>query len=124
MTAAITHSFTNPYYGINQANGARPADKIAQDAAATIASTASAAATDQKDPTQDFLDYAKLSVAERIRKQFLESKGLDEKSLAAMDEKERQKIEDEFRDMLKKKMKDGVARDTGLQTGLIANILA
>lgn len=59
---------------------------------------------------------------ERIRKQFLESKGLDEKSLASLSEEDRKAIEDEFRELLEKKFKDEINKK-GEQTGLVANIL-
>ncbi|MCW0232668.1 MAG: hypothetical protein OJJ21_03625 [Ferrovibrio sp.] len=127
MTSAISNYFTNPYYGVNQANGTKPTEVAESKESAAAAGAAALAAASPKagDVTQEFLDYAKLSVPERIRKQFLESKGLDEKSLAAMSEEERQKIEDEFRELLEKKMKEGLADGVaaGKKTGLVANIV-
>lgn len=126
MTSAISGFFTNPYYCINQAGGVKPTDnaKSQEDAASQGASGLGAAAPElARDLREEFLDYAKLSVPERIRKQFLDSKGLDEKSLASLPEDERKKIEDEFRELLEKKFKDGINK-TGQQTGLVANILA
>jgi hypothetical protein len=126
MTSAISGYFTNPYYGINQATGAKPTDvaKAQEDAAA--AALQGAAPAEKKDTAQEFLDYAKLSVPERIRKQFLESKGLDEKSLAELPEEERKKIEDEFRELLEKKIKEGIAGGVAAdkKTGLVADIQA
>jgi hypothetical protein len=128
MTSAVSNYFSNPYYGVNQASGTKPTElaKSKEDAAAAGAAALGAAPPKTGDVTQEFLDYAKLSVPERIRKQFLESKGLDEKSLAAMSEEERKKIEDEFRELLEKKMKDGIPGGSAAdkKTGLIANILA
>ena len=127
MTSAISNYFTNPYYGVNQASGTKPTEIAESKESAAAAGAAALAAGSPKagDVAQEFLDFAKLSVPERIRKQFLESKGLDEKSLAAMSEEERQKIEDEFRELLEKKLKeglaDGVAADK--KTGLVANIV-
>jgi ABC-type transporter MlaC component len=125
MTSAISGFFNNPYYGINQASGVKPADhaKSQEDAAKQGASALGAAPPALgKDAREEFLDYAKLSVPERIRKQFLESKGLDEKSLASMSEEERKAIEDEFRQLLEQKFKDEINKK-GEQTGLVANIL-
>ncbi len=124
MTSAISGFFSNPYYGINQANGAKPTDhaKSQEEAARQGASAVGATPELGKTAREEFLDYAKLSVPERIRKQFLESKGLDEKSLASLSEDERKAIEDEFRELLEKKFKDEINKK-GEQTGLVANIL-
>lgn len=124
MSSISSSYFTNPYYGINQAGGAKPTEiaKSKEDVAAAGASAVSAAPLNVGDVTQEFLDFAKLSVPERIRKQFLESKGLDEKSLAAMNEEDRKKIEDEFRDLLERKMKEGMNMGSKT-TGLVANIV-
>jgi ABC-type transporter MlaC component len=124
MTSAISSYFNNPYYGINQASGTKPTDhaKSQEDAAKQGASGLGAAPELGKNAREEFLDYAKLSVPERIRKQFLESKGLDEKSLASMSEEDRKAIEDEFRELLEQKFKDEINKK-GEQTGLVANIL-
>lgn len=135
MTAIGSNPFVNPYYGINQAGGAKPTDyaKSKEDAAKDAMVTGSGVDTSKVKPdaAQEFLDYAKLSVPERIRKQFLESKGLDEKSLAAMSDEDRQKIEDEFREFLEAKFKEKMAKDNqekmekagGLRPGMIADIV-
>lgn len=126
MTSAISNYFTNPYYGVNQASGTKPTDHArSQEEAARQGASGLGAAPPElaKDAREQFLDYAKLSVPERIRKLFLDSKGLDEKSLASLPEEERKTIENEFRELLKKKFKDEMNK-TGEQTGLIANIVA
>lgn len=124
MTSGISSFFSNPYYGINQASGVKPTEhaKSQEEAAKQGASGLGAAPELGKTAREEFLDYAKLSVPERIRKQFLESKGLDEKSLASLSEEERKAIEDEFRELLEKKFKDEMNKK-GEQTGLVANIL-
>jgi ABC-type transporter MlaC component len=124
MTSAVSNFFNNPYYGVNQAGGVKPTDyaKSQEDAAKQGASGLNAAPEIGQDAREKFLDYAKLSVPERIRKQFLESKGLDEKSLAELSEDERKAIEDEFRELLERKFKDEMNKK-GEQTGLVANIL-
>jgi len=135
MTSIGANAFVNPYYGVNQAGGVKPTDLIkekekeAKDA--LVSGSGVDASSIKPDAAQEFLDYAKLSVPERIRKQFLESKGLDEKSLAAMSDEDRQKIEDEFREFLEAKFKEKMAKDNqeklekaggGLRPGLIADI--
>lgn len=124
MSSISSSYFTNPYYGINQASGTKPTEvaKNKEDVAADGASAVSAAPLNVGDVTQEFLDFAKLSVPERIRKQFLESRGLDEKSLASLSEEDRKKIEDEFRDLLERKMKEGMNMGSKT-TGLVANIV-
>lgn len=129
MSSVSTSYFTNPYYGINQAGGIKPTDAAKQakdDAIAGATNSLADAPSIKTDAAEEFLDYAKLSVPERIRKQFLESKGLDEKSLAALSEEDRKKIEDEFRELLEKKLKDGMTKEAAKKngsTGLVANLL-
>jgi hypothetical protein len=135
MTAIGANAFVNPYYGVNQASGVKPADLIKEQEKAAKDALINGSGIDtskvKPDAAQEFLDYAKLSVPERIRKQFLESKGLDEKSLAEMSDEERQKIEDEFRELLEAKFKEKMAKDNqeklekaaGLRPGMIADIV-
>lgn len=127
--SSVSSIFSNPYYGINQASGTKPTDAAKQakdDAIAGATNGLADAPGIKKDAAEEFLDYAKLSVPERIRKQFLESKGLDEKSLASLSEEDRKKIEDEFRELLEKKLKDAMNKDAAKKsgsTGLVANLL-
>ena len=91
----------------------------------TVAEAASASKTAEK----EFLDFAKMSVGERIRKQFLDAKGLTEDSLKSMDPKDRQKIEDEIREAIKKAIRRGTGVETGnsdttVPPGTIANLVA
>ncbi|MFC3676854.1 hypothetical protein [Ferrovibrio xuzhouensis] len=87
-----------------------------------VADSADVAATDKKtDSVEDqFLDFAKMSVADRIRAQYLGGKGLTEEDLKNMDPKERQKIEDEIREQIKEALK----RSTEKKAGGIVNITA
>lgn len=52
----------------------------------------------------DFLKYARMSPAERIRADFLKSKGLSEESLAQLPKEERMKIEEEIKKLIKTKL--------------------
>jgi hypothetical protein len=73
----------------------------------------------KKAPEQDFLDYAKMSVPERIRKSYLEQEGLTEEQLAQLDTETRKKIEDDIRE----KIEESIKKETGRSIGGIANLL-
>ncbi|MBX3455629.1 hypothetical protein [Ferrovibrio sp.] len=66
-----------------------------------------------------FLDYARMSVAERLREQLLKSKGLTEEDLAAMDPDKRAALEKEIGEDIRTRL----LKETGKQTGGIANLL-
>ena len=103
---------SNPYaYASPYAGGAKPASK-----------SADLAATDkvQTSPEDAFLNFAKMSPADRMRAQFLAAHGLTEDDLKNMDPKERQKIEDEIREQIKEALK----KDTEKKAGGLVNITA
>jgi hypothetical protein len=66
------------------------------------------AATDPADPSAkargEFLDYVKMTPAQRMRADILGRKGLTEEQLKSMDPKERAKIEEEIRAEIKQAM--------------------
>jgi len=79
----------------------------------------------KKSAVEEFLRWAEMSPAERIRAQFLESRGLREDSLKAMPENEREAIEAEIeqriRDLLggeEKQTARTSTADTSLQGGI------
>lgn len=88
-------------------------------AAQTAAAVAATARPEKPDAAQDFLDYAKMSIPERIRAKYLEENGLTEEGLAQLDEKLRKKIEEEIREQIEEAVKQG----TGKSAGGIANLL-
>lgn len=112
---AIGSTYTNPYYGINQAGGVKPTDAAAAGEKAKADAAIAAAATPETKPdvAQGFLDYAKLSIPERIRKSILEKKGLSEEQLAQLEPEERKKIEEEIKEEIKKAIEDGVRKKVG-----------
>lgn len=64
--------------------------------------TATSSVTESKSPfgsrvADEFLEWSKMSIAEKIRALFLEAHGLTEESLEAMPSEERAAIEDEIR---------------------------
>ncbi|KRA60239.1 hypothetical protein ASD79_08355 [Caulobacter sp. Root655] len=99
---------------INQATAA--ATTKATDA--TSASGVSAAPV--KTAKDEFLDYAKLTPAQKMRAAMLGKMGLTEEQLKAMDPKERQKIEDK----LKEQIKAQIENDPKMKQGALVDIQA
>jgi hypothetical protein len=62
---------------------------------------------------QAFNDYAKMTPAQKMRAAILGSMGLTEEQLKAMDPKERQKVEDRIREIIKEKVEQAVEKKTG-----------
>lgn len=52
----------------------------------------------------EFLKFAKMSPAERIRAAYLKEHGLSEESLASLPKEEREKIEEEIKKLIKTKL--------------------
>ncbi|WP_370152834.1 hypothetical protein [Ferrovibrio sp.] len=74
----------------------------------------------KKTAEENFLDYARMSVAERIRAQMLEEEGLDEEKLAKLDAEMRKKIEEKIREAIEEKMR----QETGVTSGTMVNLTA
>ncbi|MBO6797313.1 hypothetical protein [Maricaulis sp.] len=98
-----------------------PASPASQD----MIDKAPQAMVSKKSAVEEFLRWAEMSPAERIRAQFLESRGLSEDSLKAMPENEREAIEAEIeqriRDLLGGEEKQPArtsTADTALQAGI------
>lgn len=108
----------NPYYSYSSyapATGGTSTDGSADPAAVTE--------SDKKkkpDPADEFLNFAKMSLPEKIRYQFLAAHGLSEDDLKAMDEKERQKIEDQIR----QEIEEAVKKETDKKAGGLVDIAA
>lgn len=73
----------------------------------------------KKSPEEDFLDYARMSVAERIRAQVLEDEKLTEEKLNELDAKQRARIEESIRE----KIEEAITGETGKSLGSIANLV-
>jgi hypothetical protein len=72
------------------------------------------------DPAQEFLAFAKMTPAEKIRYLFLQRHGLSENDLKSMSPAKRAAIEAEIRD----EIKDAMRRNTEKATGQIADLHA
>jgi len=62
---------------------------------------------------QVFRDYAKMTPAEKMRAEILDSMGLTEDQLRAMDPKERAKVEEKIKDLIKQKVEQSTEKKTG-----------
>ena len=65
---------------------------------------------------QKFLDYAKMTPAERMHAQMLAELGLTEDQFKAMSPADQQKVEDKIRDMIKKQVDNSPDKRTGMIT--------
>jgi hypothetical protein len=73
-------------------------------------------ATPVKTAKEEFLDYAKMTPAQKMRASMLSKLGVTEEQLKAMDAKERQKIEDKIKEMIKAEIEgpDGDRKPKGM----------
>jgi TPP-dependent pyruvate/acetoin dehydrogenase alpha subunit len=69
-----------------------------------------------KTAEQKFLEWAKMTPAERMHAQMLSQLGITEDQFKAMDPAAQQKIEEKIRDMIKKQAEDSNDKRTGLIT--------
>ncbi|SHM80176.1 hypothetical protein [Bradyrhizobium lablabi] len=65
---------------------------------------------------QKFLEWAKMTPAERMHAQMLSQLGITEDQFKAIDPAAQQKIEEKIRDMIKKQAENGSDKRTGLIT--------
>lgn len=65
---------------------------------------------------QKFLEWAKMTPAERMHAQMLSQLGITEDQYKAMDPAAKQKVEEKIRDMIKKQAENGNDKRTGLIT--------
>lgn len=63
---------------------------------------------------QEFLDYAKMTPGEKLRKSILNSMGLTEADLKNMDPEMRERIEQKIKDMIKMKVEAAGEEKTGM----------
>lgn len=70
----------------------------------------------------EFLKYAAMTPAEKMRAAMLAKLGVTEEELKAMSPEDRKKVEDKLKDMIKQQVENDP--DQKNQKGLVANILA
>lgn len=71
----------------------------------------------------DFLEYARMTPAERMRASILSSMGLDEASVQAMDAEERERVEARVKEKIREEVEKKMAKD-GDAAGLLIDIRA
>lgn len=76
----------------------------------------SAKPAEAKSVAQKFLEYAKMTPAERMHAQMLAQLGLTEDQFKAMSPADQQKIEDKIRDMIKQQAENGGDKRAGIIT--------
>jgi hypothetical protein len=96
---------------INAATAAKPADSTTSDPL-----TAGPA----KSAKDEFMDYAQMTPAQKMRAAMLGKLGVTEEELKAMSPEERQKIEDE----IKKQIKEQVQNDPNMKKGSLLDVKA
>jgi hypothetical protein len=95
---------------LNAAMAPKPADPSSDPLSAAPAKSA-------KD---EFMDYAKLTPAQKMRAAMLAKMGVTEEQLKAMSPEERQKIEDQ----IKKQIKEQVQNDPAMKKGSLVDVSA
>jgi hypothetical protein len=73
-----------------------------------------------KSAKDEFMDYAKLTPAQKMRAAMLAKMGVTEEQLKAMSPEERQKIEDQ----IKKQIKEQVQNDPNMKKGSLLDVKA
>jgi hypothetical protein len=79
-------------------------------------STPSVKPADSNSVEQKFLEYAKMTPAERMHAQMLAQLGLTEDQFKAMSPADQQKIEDKIREMVKQQVSTSADKRTGMIT--------
>jgi hypothetical protein len=69
-----------------------------------------------KSPEEKFLEYAKMTPAERMHAAMLAQLGITEEQFKAMDSAAQQKIADKIRDMIRQQAENGGDKRAGLVT--------
>ena len=70
--------------------------------------------TPRSDPKAEFLKWAHMTPAQKMRASLLSSMGLTEEQVQAMSPDDRKKVEDKLRQLIEQKVKDSVEKKTGL----------
>jgi hypothetical protein len=87
---------------------------------AASASVPSDSSVKNASPEQEFLDFAKMTPAEKIRYLYLQEHGLTEDDLKKMSPADRAAVEEKIR----AEIKEAAERDTEKKTGVITDIRA
>jgi len=88
----------------------------------TTGSAAGSSTVGSKSAKDEFLDYAKLSPAQKMRAAMLSKLKVTEEELRAMPDKERQKIEDQIKELIKQQVLG--AENGKIQRGALVDLRA
>lgn len=80
----------------------------------TSGSTSASSPVGSSSPEDEFLKYAKMSPAERIRAAILEELGITEEELEAMPAEAREAMEKQIAEKLKQKIEEATEKKTGM----------
>lgn len=92
------------------------ASAVATPATNTSKTSLTAKPAESQTAEQKFLEWAKMTPAERMHAQMLSQLGITEDQFKQMDPAAQQKIEEKIRDMIKKQAENGGDKRTGLIT--------
>jgi hypothetical protein len=96
---------------INAATAVKPAGAASSDPLA---------AAPAKSAKDEFMDYAKMTPAQKMRAAMLSKLGVTEEQLKAMSPEERKKVEDQIKDMIKQQ----VENDPTMKKGSLLDVSA
>jgi hypothetical protein len=116
--AAMQISSAGSYYGLTSPSPASSPVGPSGASGGTTASNSTAASQDNS-VVQDFLNYAKMSPAERLRASILKGMGLTEQQLDQMPPAQRQAVEQKIEEIIKQKL-----QQNGGQPGQLVNASA
>jgi hypothetical protein len=88
--------------------------------AAPAASGVTSAPKKADTAVQDFMAFAQMTPAQKMRATILGSMGLTEDGLKAMDPKDRAKIEEKIKELIQQKVEQSVEKKTGMAVDIKA----
>lgn len=114
--------FSNATRTVSSFGGSSLTQTQAATTTASLESGTGESATSAKSAKEAFLDYAKLTPAQKMRAAILSKLNVTEEELKAMPPKKRQKIEDQIKEMIKEQVMGG---DKGkIQRGALLDLTA
>jgi hypothetical protein len=102
---------SNPEFGMSVSfSGILPTPSLSQQKSVSLV------AKPPDSAVQQFLQYAKMTPAERLHAQMLAQLGLTEDQFKAMSPADQQKVEDKIREMIKRQVANSADKPTGVIT--------
>jgi hypothetical protein len=98
----------------------KPSSASSSSSSAVPSSSSLTGQPDQGSAVQQFLQYAKMTPAQRMFAQMLNKLGITEDQFKAMPPAEKQKVEQQVQQMIKQQMQNGGDKQTGMITDISA----